>query len=211
MRVGIIDLGINNLSSVQRAFSAPLKTNDSLSVIQADTVMGRPELLILPGLGTFGAGMAALRERSLEDTIKRWNHEGTKVVGICLGMQLLGTSSEESIGVGGLNLVNCTVERLPRDQHEKIPHTGWAEVNCSSKMQPFLALESPGDFYFVHSYHVIPRNHEDALARTPFGESSFVSSIFSKNILGFQFHPEKSGRKGKELISEIFQWARDED
>ena len=211
MLVGIIDLGINNLTSVQRAFLVPLKSSDSLTIIEADSKLDRPDLIILPGLGKFGTGMAALRERKLVEKIKSWNYQGTKVVGICLGMQLLGTYSEESTGVEGLDLIDSRIERLPDHQNERIPHTGWAETNSALEFQSFSSLQSQGDFYFVHSYHLIPANNEDVLARTPFGNSSFVSGVLSKNILGVQFHPEKSGGKGKTLISEIVQWARNED
>lgn len=211
MFVGIIDLGINNLTSVQRAFSVPLKPSDSLTVIEDDSNIEQPDLIILPGLGSFGAGMMALRERKLIEKIKKWNHEGTKVVGICLGMQLLGSYSEESKGVVGLDLVASKIERLPGNQSERIPHTGWAETDRAFDSQPFPSLQSQGDFYFVHSYHLIPVNNDEVLSRTPFGGTSFVSGVLSKNILGVQFHPEKSGGKGKSLISEIVQWARSED
>ncbi len=211
MLVGIIDLGINNLTSVHRAFSAPLKTNDLLTVIEEDFNLDRPDLLVLPGLGSFGAGMAALKERKLVDRIKGWSNEGTRVVGICLGMQLLASVSQESKDVQGLSLIDSRVERLQKDQNERVPHTGWAEINCPSAPLNFSALQSPGDFYFVHSYHLIPTDEDAVLARTPFGDTSFVSSVLSGNILGVQFHPEKSGGKGKTLISEIVQWARNED
>lgn len=211
MLVGIIDLGINNLTSVHRAFSVPLKTSDSITVIEEDSRLDRPDLLILPGLGSFGAGIAALKERKLFDRIKSWTGEGTRVVGICLGMQLLASSSQESIGVEGLDLIDSRVERLEEDQNERVPHVSWAEVNCPSVPLHFSALQSAGDFYFVHSYHLIPARQEVALSITPFGSTSFVSSVLSGNVLGFQFHPEKSGRKGKTLISEIVQWARHEN
>jgi len=209
--VGIIDLGINNLTSVQRAFTVPLRPADSLVVVEADPKMDRPDLIILPGLGKFDAGMSALRERKLVEIIKSWNNNGTKVVGICLGMQLLGTNSEESIGVEGLDLIRSRIERLPSDQDERIPHTGWAETNIAYDPQPFSALATPGDFYFVHSYHLIPNDQKDVLTKTPFGNYNFASSVFSKNILGFQFHPEKSGNKGKKLVSEIIEWAQNEN
>jgi glutamine amidotransferase len=180
-------------------------------VIEADSKMDRPELIILPGLGKFGTGMSALRERKLVKTIKNWNSEGTKVVGICLGMQLLGTNSDESVGVEGLDLIRSRIERLPGDQGERIPHTGWAETNIAYDSQPFSALATPGDFYFVHSYHLVPKEDKDVLTRTPFGKYNFASSIFSENILGVQFHPEKSGNKGKKLVSEIIEWARNEN
>ena len=211
MLVGIIDLGINNLTSVQRAFTLSLRPTDSLVVIEDNSKMDQPELIILPGLGKFDAGMSALRERKLVETIKSWNNKGTKVVGICLGMQLLGTHSEESIGVEGLDLIGSRIERLPGDQGERIPHTGWAETNIAHDLQPFSTLATQGDFYFVHSYHLIPEYENDVLTRTPFGNNNFVSSVLSKNILGFQFHPEKSGNKGKKLVPEIIDWARNEN
>lgn len=211
MLVGVIDLGINNLTSVQRAFSLPLKPTDSLLVIEDDSTVSHPDLVILPGLGKFGSGMAALKERNLVERIKSWADGGTRVVGICLGMQLLGTNSEESTGVVGLDLIHSRIERLPNDQNERIPHTGWAETNIAFDSEDFSALTTQGDFYFVHSYHLIPSSEENILTRTPFGNHNFVSSVISKNILGVQFHPEKSGSKGKILIAEIIQWARHED
>lgn len=211
MLVGIIDLGINNLTSVQRAFSVSLKPTDSLTVIEADSKMDRPDLIILPGLGKFGTGMAALRERKFVEKIKNWEKEGTKIVGICLGMQLLGSYSKESPGVEGLNLINSRIERLPDNQNERIPHTGWAETNVAYESQPFSAFATQGDYYFVHSFHLIPEDERNVLTRTPFGEYNFVSSVISENILGVQFHPEKSGNKGKKLVSEIINWARNEN
>lgn len=211
MRVGIIDLGINNLTSVQRAFSVPLKSSDSLTIIEADSELERPNLIVLPGLGTFGSGITALRQKNLINRIKMWYSEGSKLVGICLGMQLLATQSQESPDSKGLNLIDSQVVRLPDDQNERIPHTGWAETNYATPMQPFPSLRSTADFYFVHSYHLIPVNKADILTTTPFGDTKFVSSILSNNILGIQFHPEKSGMIGKILISEIVQWARHED
>ncbi len=210
MQVGIIDLGINNLTSVQRAFFASLKPSDSLVVIEDDHKMERPDLIILPGLGKFESGMSALRDRKLVEKIKHWTNDGTKVVGICLGMQLLGTSSEESKGIKGLGLIPSRIERLPGDQSERVPHTGWSETNIANNSQAFSALATPGDFYFVHSYHLIPEADKDVLTKTPFGNYNFVSSVLSRNILGFQFHPEKSGNKGKKLVSEIIEWARNE-
>lgn len=211
MHVGVIDLGINNLSSVQRGFSTHLESTDSLTFIENDSNNNRPELLILPGLGTFSAGMAELKNRNLMDLIMKWKDGGTKIVGICLGMQLLGSHSEESFGVEGLNLVESKIVRLPDDGNERIPHTGWAEALTSEHCKQFPSLSSQGDFYFVHSYHLVPLNKQDTLTTTKFGNSSFVSSVFNGNIMGVQFHPEKSGKKGKALISEIISWARNEN
>ncbi len=210
MLLGIFDLGINNLTSVQRAFSNPLKPTDSIAIVGDSEREERPDLLILPGLGTFSAGMLALQKSRLIEKIVNWTNDGSKLVGICLGMQLLGTNSQESPGVEGLNLIESRIERLPEDQGDRIPHIGWAEVMINSELGFFPSLASPGDFYFVHSYHLLPDDEKNILSKTHFGEETFASSVISKNILGVQFHPEKSGTKGKTLISEIIQWGRNE-
>ena len=208
MRVGVIDLGINNLTSVQKAFSLPLKSTDSILTINDGHEMKRPDLVILPGLGKFGSGMEALQERNLVEKLRKWHDEGVKILGICLGMQLLGTESTESEGVKGLNLINARIRRLPDDCGERIPHTGWAETTNAVQSMEFQSLATKGDFYFVHSYQMIPSRDEYILTTSPFGNSNFVSSVISRNLLGVQFHPEKSGRKGRLLISEIIDWAR---
>jgi len=208
--VSAIDLGINNITSVQRAFSLPLKLTDEFAILEEGQGARRPDLLILPGLGKFGTGMAALEERTFIDKIKTWQEEGTKIVGICLGMQLLGSHSEESPGVDGLNLIRASVSRLPVTEKERIPHVGWAGTNPSTHLEKFSSLSTPGDFYFVHSYHLKPENENNVLTTSYFGKQTFVSSILQKNILGFQFHPEKSGSKGRALVIEIIDWARNE-
>ncbi len=210
MLVGVLDLGMNNLSSVLRAFSSPLKPTDSIVIVEEGEKLESPDLLVLPGLGKFGAGMQALQERNLVEKIRNWHMDGTKVIGICLGMQLLGTISEESPGVEGLDLISSRIERLVADERERVPHVGWAELKKNSNNSNFPSLETLGDFYFVHSYHLVPNSSTNILTETPFGKYSFASSVISKNILGVQFHPEKSGAKGKALISEVIQWARDE-
>jgi glutamine amidotransferase len=210
MRVGIIDLGINNLTSVQRAFSISLKPSDSLLIIEKESKIEQLDLVILPGLGKFASGMNALNSRNLVKEIKNWTNQGTRMVGICLGMQLLGKSSSESKGVEGLDLIDARIESLPHDQNEKIPHIGWGSTSVVTANLYFKSLATIGDFYFAHSYQMIPSQKQDVLTTTSFGSNNFVSSIISRNILGVQFHPEKSGAKGRTLISEIINWARDE-
>ena len=211
MLVGLIDLGINNLTSVHKAFSVPLTNSDSMITIDRMFKVSRPDLIILPGLGKFGPGIDALDERMLTDKLKTWHQSGTKIVGICLGMQLLGVQSEESPDKEGLGLIEASIKSLPRNQKEKVPHIGWNEAIPEFGNVAFPSLSYSGDFYFVHSYQVIPSHEANILTRTPFGDAKFVSSIISENVLGFQFHPEKSGLKGKILISEIVNWARNED
>jgi len=210
VNVGIIDLGINNLSSVQRAFSESIKHGDSLKIIESGRGTFQPDLMVLPGLGKFGTGMAALQERELIGKIHTWNKHGTRIVGICLGMQLLGSMSEESPGVEGLNLIPASVLRLPSDSGEKTPHIGWTETKKLTNVSKFPSLENQGDFYFVHSYHMAISEKENILSESQFGNFTFVSAIQTPTILGMQFHPEKSGAIGRSLISEVLNWARNE-
>ncbi len=210
MLVGIVDLGINNLTSVEKAFQLPLLSTDSLKILGVEKSIERPDLIILPGLGKFGAGMSALESNDFPSVIRNWHQLGSRVVGICLGMQLLATESDESPGVKGLNLINGHIQKLSINNEERIPHTGWAQTDSSKSLHPFEALRSPGDFYFVHSYQFVPTDEESILTQTKFGNLNFVSSVLSGRILGVQFHPEKSGKKGKSLISEIVSWGRGE-
>lgn len=211
MIVGIVDLGINNLTSVQKAFVSHLNESDKMVVIKNGDVDLQPDLLILPGLGKFGAGMQALNERNFTKKIQNWRLSGTKLVGICLGMQLFGTFSDESPGVKGLNLIQSAIVKLPQFDAERIPHIGWAETSPQKQDKNFDSLYTPGDFYFVHSYHLVPEDKTHVLSTTRFGNLNFASSVLSENLLGFQFHPEKSGGKGMSLISEVINWSRDEN
>ncbi len=204
-------MGINNLSSVERAFSAHLTTTDSLQIIQNSSSKADPDLIVLPGLGKFGAGISALHQINLFEKIKTWSSSGVKILGICLGMQMMATKSEESPGIEGLGLVPGIVARLPFQLGEKSTHIGWAEARLNSWDKNFESLTNHGDFYFVHSYHFIASSEKVVLTQTQFGKMPFASSILSKNCLGVQFHPEKSGKVGSSFIAEVISWARNED
>ena len=211
MLIGIIDLGINNLTSVVRAFSESINTSDRLIVVDGFHQLKRPDLIILPGLGKFEAGMKAITEKKLEDGIKKWSSTGSKLVGICLGMQMLGSTSEESPGVFGLDIIKSKIQKLPVEVNERQPNIGWSSVSKSHKTENFSTLMGKGDFYFAHSYHMVPSNNEHILTFSDYGKSKFVSGVLFENVLGVQFHPEKSGLTGRNLISEIVDWARNED
>lgn len=208
MIIGVIDLGINNLNSVIRAFSEPLLAEDKIFELDGKHRLSKADLIILPGLGKFEAGMKSITEKNLSNEINTFISSGAKIVGICLGMHLLGSKSAESPGIEGLNLIRADIQELLFQEKEKSPHMGWASTKKVSSSNHFNSLSSPGDFYFAHSYRMIPFDEEHTLTTTEYGESEFVSSVFTENFLGLQFHPEKSGNKGKKLISEIVDWAR---
>lgn len=206
MLISVIDLGINNLTSVINSFSRPLNSNDFIEVFDSSS-RNSPELLILPGLGKFAAGMEALQSDDMNYKIIELANSGTKLVGICLGMQLLAERSAESPNNPGLGLIKGHCDKLPINQGEPVPHIGWESIETSSN-NLFPSLNSGRDFYFVHSYHLVAKIKEDISGFTRFGNGSFVSVVQKNNILGFQFHPEKSGQAGIDLVSEIVAWAR---
>ena len=206
MRIEILDLDINNLSSVYSSIQSSCKAEDRISIVRNLHESSSPDLIVLPGLGHFGAGMAKLKSKELDSLINRHINEDKKIVGICLGMQLLCEEIEEAPGIQGLAAVKGRIRRIPAKV--KSPHIGWNSVSDESENNRLLSLRSGKDFYFVHSYYADLFDTRETLTTTPLADFEFCSSYLSKNILGFQFHPEKSGRVGRSLISELIEWAR---
>jgi imidazole glycerol phosphate synthase glutamine amidotransferase subunit len=207
MKIEILDLGINNLKSVVSAFQENLTVSDSLTVISELSESLDPNLLVLPGLGSFDAGMQEVVKRNFDKLIKQSLNDGVRLVGICLGMQLLGTYSEESKGVKGLNVIPGTSNKLVKQHKENIPNMGWAST-IPKLNNNFSALSKEKDFYFVHSYAFEPDDLTNILCTTVYGETQFVSGVISPNACGFQFHPEKSAKIGAQLVSEIIDWSK---
>ena len=207
MKIEIIDLGINNLTSVVKAFSGK---NEEVEVRKSDEDRATPKLIVLPGLGKFASGMEALQRRKLVSYIQQRAKSGVPIVGICLGMQLLGDSSDESTGAMGLGLIAGESRKLIPAHGERVPHVSWASTRLLKDHLLFPSLESKKDFYFVHSYVFEPLNRNVILSQTEFGLTKFTSSVRQENVVGFQFHPEKSGNIGKQLVSEVLSWVSDE-
>ena len=165
----------------------------------------RARKVILPGVGHFDAGCRALKKAcSTEILIENARLERTTILGICLGMQLLCRQSDEG-SEEGLGLVNADVKKIevPAEIGLKVPHMGWNIVEPSVGSS-LLSLESPDRFYFVHSYHVVPDNPEIVSGTVSYG-SKICAAYESKNILGVQFHPEKSHRFGKALMKRFLE------
>jgi len=211
MKVTVIDLGINNLSSVIKSIKGFTTTTDTLSIASQANEVECPDLIVLPGLGKFSSGMFELSNRGLIPIIQELVAQGSKLVGICLGMQLLGNSSEESEGISGLGLIPGVSSKFKSEANERIPNIGWREVSGVKTEKVFRSLNQDLDFYFVHSYHFTPIDSGDSLAISGYGNSNFVSAVKRNNICGFQFHPEKSGRSGELLVKEVLDWARNEN
>jgi len=197
MTVVIVDYGMGNLASVQRALeecgAAAEVSDDPATLAQASHV-------VLPGVGAFGDAMARLATGGWIAPLRQLAADGIPLLGICLGMQLLADYGEEGGAHDGLGLIPGRVVRLhPGDARERVPHVGWNEVSAQ-RADPLLESIAPRtDFYFVHSYHFVAVKAEHAVAHTPYcGE--FVSVVRAGSVMGTQFHPEKSSRAGFRLL-----------
>lgn len=205
IEVELLDLGINNLASLRRGLSDAGAR--SLRVIASSNESRGADLMVLPGVGAFGAAVNELDKRGLTETINRHVASGGYLFGVCLGMQLLATASEESPAAVGLDLIHGQVHRLTANAGARVPNMGWGNSLATTRSENFPTFSHPLDYYFVHSFALVPDSKEDVLATSDFGEQSFVSAVIHENVLGMQFHPEKSSRPGAKLLSEVLTWA----
>jgi imidazole glycerol-phosphate synthase subunit HisH len=191
----IVDYGMGNLRSVEKA----LLSVGGRPVISADPdCIAGGDKLVLPGVGAFGDAMENLRRRDLDGALLRAAEGGKPILGLCLGLQLLFSTSEEFGRHAGLGLIPGRVRRFDGPAL-RVPHVGWNQVE---DLRPDPLLENiPGGtyFYFVHSYYVEPECEEDALSWTVYGRR-FCSIARRGNVWGAQFHPEKSQDAGKQLL-----------
>ncbi|HMI61933.1 MAG TPA: imidazole glycerol phosphate synthase subunit HisH [Puia sp.] len=196
----IIDYGVGNLASIRNM----LKKAGYDSVISSDeAVISSAEKLILPGVGAFDTCAGKLQQSGLITILNRKVlEEHTPVLGVCVGMQLLTEGSEEGV-LPGLGWIKGRVIRFRQDQlpaGTKIPHMGWTDVELSKPSRLFEGMYEEPRFYFVHSYHPDLADPGDALVRVNYGYT-FVAGMEKENILGVQFHPEKSHKFGLKLLA----------
>jgi glutamine amidotransferase len=194
--VVIIDYGMSNLFSVVNALSA-LGCEAIVSSRPADVMTA--DRVILPGVGAFGLGMQSLRNRGLVEALIEVAPMGKPLLGICLGMQLLGTESFEHGHHEGMNLIPGTVRRLPSGQGCRIPHIGWNSVASKADSILHNGIAVPSDFYFVHSFYFDAVLADDVSGWCEYG-TMFAASIQRGVIMGVQFHPEKSHRAGLTIL-----------
>jgi glutamine amidotransferase len=199
--IAIIDYGMGNLHSVSKAverlgYEARV-TSDESEILAADGA-------ILPGVGAFGDAMEHLRESRLDGTVLRYAQSGKPLLGICLGMQLLFTGSEEHGSHEGLNLLPGQVVRF-RGSY-KVPHMGWNRLKFQQS-SPLMEGIEEGHVYFVHSYHALPEEATDLLAVTDYHQQ--VTAVVGRdNVYGMQFHPEKSGDIGMKLLGNFLRLCK---
>lgn len=194
--IAIIDYDAGNIRSVEKAMAKLGQevwiTRDRERIMNADKV-------ILPGVGTFGDAMAHLREYNLVEVIKDVVAEKKPFLGICLGLQLLYESSEETPGVEGLGILKGKILRIPEQKDLKIPHMGWNSLHLQNDGRLFRGIEQNPYVYFVHSYYLKAGEEETVKATTEYSVN-IHASVEKDNVFACQFHPEKSGDLGLQIL-----------
>lgn len=199
--IAIIDYDAGNIKSVEKALNylgqEACITRDRDLILSSDRV-------ILPGVGSFGDAMHKLREYQLVNTIFDVVERNIPFLGICLGLQLLFKTSEESEGVTGLGLLEGRIIKIPDAPGVKIPHMGWNSLDVTPGSALFRGLEPNPYVYFVHSYYLQADREEDVAATTVYS-ARIHASVEHNNIFACQFHPEKSGKTGLHILKNFIQ------
>lgn len=193
-QVAIIDYGVGNLRSVEKAFAA---TGCEAVVSSDETVLREAERLVLPGVGAFGACMLELASRGFEELVRMRVGEGVPLLGVCVGMQMLFEESEEFGPTAGLGFLRGRVRRFPNDL--LVPQVGWNRVETRFEHPLMAGLEHGAFFYFVHSYYCDALEADVVVGETEYG-SIYASMVARANVFGVQFHPEKSQTAGLRLL-----------
>lgn len=194
--IAIIDYDAGNIASVQKAFQflgkEVIVTRNSKEIFAADHV-------VLPGVGAYGDCMKKLQSYQLVDTIHQVVKNQTPFLGICLGLQLMFDSSEEGGLIQGLSLVPGSIKKIPNRGELKIPHVGWNSIEICPESRLFRGIENQSYVYFVHSYFLKAQDESMVVATTEYG-THIHAAIEKENLFACQFHPEKSGEVGLQIL-----------
>ena len=194
--VAIIDYDAGNIKSVEKALH--YLGEEAVITRDRDTILGA-DRVILPGVGAFGDAMEKLRTYELDKVIQEVVAQNTPFLGICLGLQLLFESSEESEGVEGLGILKGKVVRLPEESDLKIPHIGWNSLKYPNPGRLFTGIAEDSYVYFVHSYYLQAKDPSIVTATTEYG-TLIHASVEQGNVFACQFHPEKSSETGLRIL-----------
>jgi glutamine amidotransferase len=198
----ILDYGIANLRSVQKAFE---KVGAEAIISGDPNRIAETDKLVLPGVGAFRDGIGRLREVGMVEPIKDHIQKGKPFLGICLGLQLLFTRSYEDGVHSGLDIFPGEVVRFADMGDLKVPHMGWNQLRIRKPAPLFRDLPAEPSVYFVHSYYVKPKDADVIAAQTDYG-TPFTSAIWRDNVMATQFHPEKSQRVGLAMVRNFVEW-----
>ena len=203
--IAIIDYDAGNIKSVEKALlsmgETPVLTRDPEVILQSDHI-------ILPGVGSFGDAMENLNKFGLIDVIHEAINRKIPFLGICLGLQLLFESSEETPGVAGLGILKGKIVRIPEGPGLKIPHMGWNSLNVREGASLFKGLEKEPYVYFVHSYYLQAKDPKIVATTTEYGVT-IHASVEKENVFACQFHPEKSSKTGLAILKNFLAQRRE--
>ena len=195
--IAVIDYDAGNLKSVEKAL---VSIGEKVVVSRNHNEILSADKVILPGVGAFGDAMGKLKEYGLVDTIHEVVDRQKPFLGICLGLQLLFERSDESDGVSGLGILPGEILRIPDAPGIKIPHIGWNSLDIASNERLFAGLGDNPYVYFVHSYYLKAADESIVAATTEYGGTMIHASVQKDNIYACQFHPEKSGSVGLQIL-----------
>ena len=201
--IAIIDYGVGNLFSAEKAFAA---LGADVRVTSDESVIREATKIVLPGVGAFGDCMKNLEESGLIPVLKESVAAGKPLLGICVGLQVLFDGSEESPGAKGLGLIHGMVKKI-QAPGLKVPHMGWNSIKVREpreKLDLFRSLSDKPYVYFVHSYHAVPDDKSVITATTEYGET-LTAAVALGNIQATQFHPEKSGDVGLAILKNFIE------
>ena len=193
--ITILDYGEGNIRNVERAFQT---LNQDVLVSNSVNDIEKATILVVPGQGAFKQAMSQLKKLNLIDPIKNHINAGKKFLGICLGFQILFESSEEHGNIKGLGILPGHFKKI-ESASLKVPHMGWNQVNIQNQSKLYKDIKNDSYVYFVHSYYVT-NSDERIIASTTNYEQSFISAIQKNNLWATQFHPEKSGDIGLNIL-----------
>ncbi len=200
--IGVLNVNMGNLRSVHNALDT---LGYDVNIVADAGGFDDLSHLIIPGVGSYFTAMQTIESTGVKDSICRFAHSGRPVLGICLGMQLLSSEGHEGGGAEGLDLIAGQVEKFKLPEHLFIPHVGWNTINFEIEHPVFHKIKNGIDCYFVHSFHFVCKDDSNCYGTTDYG-MDFTSIVGRDNILGFQFHPEKSQTNGLKLLENFCDW-----
>ena len=199
--IAIVDYDAGNIKSVEKALQylgeEPIVTRDREKLFRAEKV-------IVPGVGAFGDAMGKMHQYGLVEVLREIAGKGTPILGICLGLQLFFESSEETTGVEGLSLLPGKIVRIPDKEGYKIPHMGWNSIRINPKSLLLRGIPEGSYVYFVHSYYLQAEREEDVAATTDYVVNIHAAAE-RENVYATQFHPEKSGEVGLQILKNFIR------
>ncbi len=199
--IAVIDYDAGNIKSVEKAL---IHLGKDAVITRDHDLLLRAEKVILPGVGAFGDAMGKLKEYSLVNVIKEIVDKGTPFLGICLGLQLLFDSSEESPGVEGLGILPGKIIRFPQTPGYKVPQIGWNSLSFPKRTKLFKGIDEGSYVYFVHSYYLKADDPDDVAAKSSY-ILDFDAAVERDNIFACQFHPEKSSDVGLKILKNFIE------